>query len=288
MSMPKPFFSIIIPTYNRGWIISKTIEQIRSQSFNDWELIVIDDGSTDNTKEIIEKIAFGDNRINYIYQKNARQSAARQNGINRAAGKWVTYIDSDDEPYPYYLETAYKYFLHHSDVWYAFAYNDRTLELHDEQHKLITDIKEQATDLPLEEITLQSYSHWQIKPCGTGIFHRRDILDDIQWDTTFKLFEDIDFVFQLGLKYPNHFGFIPTPLFHQRQVFGNDGICAGASYSDWADGFEKLFKKYENTWLMEGQKWYPGKVESYREKQNLFNQGLIPSACQRHFPEYFK
>ena len=282
-----PYFSIIIPTYNRAWILGKTLQQIQSQSFTDWELIVVDDGSTDTTKELVLQFSRQDTRIKYIYQPNARQAAARQKGLENATGTWVTYIDSDDEIYPTYLQTAHEYFLKHPQVFYAFAYCDRTLELHNKNHVLLASISKPSTNLPLDLITLQSYAHWLIKPCGTGIFHRRDSAHNIAWDTNFKLLEDIDFVFQFGLKYPKEFGFITQPLFHQRQVFGNDGACSSASYGDWAEGFEKIFKKYEHTWLMEGQAWYPSKVEKYREKQKLFEQGLLPPAYQRYFPDYF-
>lgn len=282
-----PFFSVVIPTYNRGWIIGKTIQQIQKQSFTDWELIIVDDGSADNTKKIVRQFCEQDERIRYIYQSNARQAAARQKGLDNAIGTWVTYIDSDEEIYSDYLQTAYNYFTDHPQILYAFAYCNRTLELHDKNHNLLTSIDDPATHLPLDSISLQSYAHWLIKPCGTGIFHRRNSVDNIAWDTTFRLLEDIDFVFQFGLKYPKQFGFIQKPLFHQRQVFGNDGVCSGVSYGDWADGFEKIFKKYERTWLMEGQSWYPSKVEKYREKQKLFEQGLLPPAYQRYFPEYF-
>lgn len=282
-----PYFSIIIPTYNRGWILGKTIQQIQNQSFTNWELIVVDDGSTDNTRETVLQFAEQDKRIKYIYQTNARQAAARQKGLENTNGTWITYMDSDDEIYPDYLQTAYTYFAGHPQILYAFAYCDRTLELHDKNHNLLTAIDDPATKLPLDSITLQSYAHWLIKPCGTGIFQHKDTIPDAAWDTSFKLIEDIDFIFQLGLKYPKQFGFIQKPLFHQRQVFGNDGLCSNASYNDWADAFEKIFKKYEHTWLMEGQSWYPSKVKKYREKQKLFEQGLLPPAYQRYFPDYF-
>ena len=65
----KPFFSIIIPTYNRAQIITKTIESVINQNFKDWELIIIDDGSTDNTSKIINAILLEEPRIKYFFQK---------------------------------------------------------------------------------------------------------------------------------------------------------------------------------------------------------------------------
>ena len=73
------FFSIIIPTYDRASFITKTINSVLSSEFTDFEIIVVDDGSTDNTSEIVSAIQ--DNRIKYIYQENKERGAARNNGI---------------------------------------------------------------------------------------------------------------------------------------------------------------------------------------------------------------
>ena len=92
-----PFFSIIIPTYNRAAFITKAIKSVLEQTYNDWELIIIDDGSTDNTKDVIKQ--FEDVRINYFFQKNQERSSARNNGIKKSKGKYICFLDSDD----YYL-----------------------------------------------------------------------------------------------------------------------------------------------------------------------------------------
>jgi len=97
--MKYPLFSIILPTYNRASFISKAIESVVSQIYDNWELIIVDDGSTDNTKEIV--LSFYDDRINYIYQENKERSAARNNGIRNAKGEYICFLDSDD----YYHKT---------------------------------------------------------------------------------------------------------------------------------------------------------------------------------------
>lgn len=87
-------FSIIIPTYNRAVFLPKAIESVLAQTYNDWELIIVDDGSTDNTKDVVAQ--YSDSRIRYIYQDNAERSAARNNGIARASGDYVCFMDSDN------------------------------------------------------------------------------------------------------------------------------------------------------------------------------------------------
>lgn len=94
--MKTPFFSIITPTYNRAHMLSKTIDSVLEQTFTDWELILVDDGSTDHTKELVERFIQKDSRINYIYQENSERSAARNNGIKKAKGQYICFLDSDD------------------------------------------------------------------------------------------------------------------------------------------------------------------------------------------------
>jgi len=104
----KPFFSVIIPTYNRAHLIPKAIESVLQQSFSDWELLVIDDGSTDNTQNVV--LEYSDKRLKYIHQKNAERSAARNTGIENSDGKYLCFLDSDD----YYLSNRLE--LLHSEI----------------------------------------------------------------------------------------------------------------------------------------------------------------------------
>lgn len=91
--------SIIIPLYNKATSIKRTIHSVLSQSYTDFELIIINDGSTDNSAEIVNK-QFYDKRIRYIYQDNAGVSSARNRGIKEAIGEWILFLDADDILYP--------------------------------------------------------------------------------------------------------------------------------------------------------------------------------------------
>ena len=99
-----PFFTIIIPTYNRANMLSKALDSVAAQSLTDWECVVVDDGSTDNTKELLNEYIARDNRFRYIYQENAERSAARNNGIRNAKGEYICFLDSDDEYLAHNLE----------------------------------------------------------------------------------------------------------------------------------------------------------------------------------------
>ncbi len=89
-----PIITVIIPTFNRERFVVKALDSVLQQSFRDYEIVVIDDGSTDDTRKVLEPYA---NRIRYIYQDNSGVSSARNAGIKAARGEWVAFLDSDDE-----------------------------------------------------------------------------------------------------------------------------------------------------------------------------------------------
>ena len=90
-----PYFTIIIPSFNRAHIIIKSIQSVLEQSFEDFELIIVDDGSTDDTRELVKKYLFN-KQIKYIYQNNAGVCAARNAGARLAEGNYLIFLDSDD------------------------------------------------------------------------------------------------------------------------------------------------------------------------------------------------
>ena len=100
-----PVFSVIVPTYNRSSLLKIGIESVLAQDFPDFELLVIDDGSTDDTKEVVAQ--FTDKRLRYIYQENQERSVARNNGIHLAKAKYICFLDDDDYYLPNYLSTFY-------------------------------------------------------------------------------------------------------------------------------------------------------------------------------------
>ncbi|MFN5318241.1 MAG: glycosyltransferase family 2 protein [Bacteroidia bacterium] len=105
--MEQPFFSVIIPAYNRASILPETIESIKTQSFHSWEIIVVDDGSKDNTRAVVESLMQADARIKYIYQNNAERSAARNNGARNAQGRYLFFLDSDDGFEPHHMHEVH-------------------------------------------------------------------------------------------------------------------------------------------------------------------------------------
>jgi len=93
-----PTVSVIIPTYNRAHLVGRSIQSVLNQTYQDFEIIIVDDGSTDNTENIIKEFQKKDERIEYIkHNKNRGGSAARNTGIKAARGEYIAFLDSDDE-----------------------------------------------------------------------------------------------------------------------------------------------------------------------------------------------
>jgi glycosyltransferase involved in cell wall biosynthesis len=108
-----PMVSVIIPTYNRGWIVKEAIDTVLEQDFDDYELIVVDDGSDDNTPAILK--AYG-KKITVLHQPNKGVSAARNHGIAAASGRLIAFLDSDDLWLPRKLSAQVKFFKDHPDA----------------------------------------------------------------------------------------------------------------------------------------------------------------------------
>ena len=101
--MTNPFFSIIIPCYNRGSFLERTLSSVFNQKFGDFEVLIIDDGSKDDTARVVKGLQEKDPRIVYHYKENGERGAARNFGIRNSKGKFLIFFDSDDEMLPGYL-----------------------------------------------------------------------------------------------------------------------------------------------------------------------------------------
>jgi glycosyltransferase involved in cell wall biosynthesis len=102
-----PFFSVIIPTYNRAALVREAIQSVLDQTFGNFELIIVDDHSTDNTEDIVQ--GYSDKRISYVLNDHKKgPGGARNAGLSRSRGKWVAFLDSDDVWLPKKLELVYK------------------------------------------------------------------------------------------------------------------------------------------------------------------------------------
>lgn len=107
LSNNNPFFSIIIPTYNRGERLKDTIQSALNQRYKDYEIIIVDDGGTDETHQIVQ--SFSSNKIHYFWKENGERGAARNFGILKSSGNYITFLDSDDIIFSNHLSEAFDF-----------------------------------------------------------------------------------------------------------------------------------------------------------------------------------
>lgn len=125
-----PRVSVVIPTYNRGHYLRETLDSVFYQTYRDIEIIVVDDGSTENTPEFIKEYL---DRIIYIYKENGGQGSARNVGINRAKGEYIAFLDSDDLWLPQKIKIQVEYMDKHPEYGMIFS----KCEFIDEMNKVI-------------------------------------------------------------------------------------------------------------------------------------------------------
>ncbi len=181
----QPLVSVVIPSYNQASFLAENLASILTQSYRNLEVIFIDDGSTDNTKEIITKI--NDERLKYVYQTNSERAVARSHGIKLATGKYVCLVDSDDIWYKNKVEQQVKVMENDPELVLCYASVDRI----DEHSKKIKTAKRQQQGS-------SGYVYFDLLkrnfiPSVTPMI-RKDILDEVgDQNTKFIPYEDWDF-----------------------------------------------------------------------------------------------
>jgi len=247
--------SIIIPTYNRGWIIKEAIESVLAQDFIDFELIVVDDGSTDNTSEILDSYR---EDITVFRQNNKGVSAARNRGLSEASGRFIAFLDSDDLWLPKKLSRQVDFFNSNPDALICqteelWVRNNMRINPKKRHKKLSGMIFERSLALCL------------ISPSAVMI--RRSLFDEIGvFDETLPVCEDYDLWLRISCRYPVYL--IDTPFIIKR-----GGHSDQLSASSGLDKFRiKAIKKIiESNLLSKTQ--YKAAVKTLKEKCTIYASG---------------
>lgn len=202
----QPMFSIIIPAYNNEKYVGKCIESVLSQTFTDFELIVVNDGSTDKTYEIIKKYALKDSRIRVIDKKNGGVSSARNIALDNATGKYLLFLDSDD-----WYESCYCHdlseILSHNNADIIFA----TQFIREEEDVIeIGKISIMYPDSIIDMLnSISPYSF--AMTCVKKSFWR----DDLRFNEKLHYHEDGEMLIRLLMERPQIF-YYEKPSFHYR------------------------------------------------------------------------
>ncbi len=186
--------SVIIPTYNYAYFIAEAVESVLAQTFPVFETIVVDDGSNDNTEEVIAK--FGD-KVKYIKQRNGGVCAARNNGVKSASGDFIAFLDADDVWLPEKIEKQMAKFdeddqigLVHCGMREFDTENGETMRLHLEGEEGWVADELLLFDKPVV-----------IGPGGTIIVSRKAFEAVGGFDTNLKVGEDWDFCYRIARKF---------------------------------------------------------------------------------------
>jgi len=197
--MPKinilaPKISVIIPTYNRDRFIKEAIDSVLIQDFQDYEIIVIDDGSTDNTKEIVKSLK--NKKIRYFFQKNQGRSKARNRAIKLARGQYLAFLDSDDVFLPGKLTKQVKCLDEHPKIGMVYA---SALTMDENGRKLRKKYRATSSGLIYKEVAF-TIPLLIILPT---VMVRKGIIDRMGgFDERMHSFEDVDLWRRLSKKFP--------------------------------------------------------------------------------------
>lgn len=188
--------SVIIPTYNRGDRISSSIESVLHQTYTDLELWIVDDGSNDNTKEVVEKYMQSDDRVHYIYQENKGACVARNLGITMAKGDYIAFQDSDDawhiDKLEKQLNALQKY---HANV--CFCQMDR-YNYHESAAKIYPDLP--GGVIPTAQLLEKSLVSTQTIVAERQVFQSHTFDENVKamqdWDWVIRVAQDNVFCFE--------------------------------------------------------------------------------------------
>jgi len=232
-----PGVSVVIATFNRANFLSETIDSILAQSFQDFELIVVDDGSSDNTREVVERYG---SRVQYLHQPNRGPSAARNFGVAHARAPWIAFQDSDDLSLPDHLESLYIYAQKFPACAVVFG-NGGYLEGPEHNRRTIIPPKKSKR---LEErgVGLADLFEKSIMRLQASMIARTAYESVGGMDESLRICHDLDLFFRLFMSYS--VGYLDRVLFLYRKHEGNITRDDELRLTENIKVIEKLFHDY--------------------------------------------
>lgn len=235
-----PSVSVVIATYNRARFLPETIGSILQQRFRDFELIVVDDGSTDETRQVLQ--SYGD-QIRFFYQENRGPAAARNLGIRNARGRWISIQDSDDLSTADHLETLFGFAEKHPDYGMVFAngaylggpeHNRDTIIPPNKSHRLAQD-----------GVRLVDLFDKSIVRLQAALLSKKCFQDIGGHDESLRICMDLDLAFRIFMRYP--VAYLDKVVFLYRKHEGNIGRNQGLRLVENIRVIEKLVREFPQT-----------------------------------------
>ena len=248
------FFSIIIPVYNAEKTLERCLNSIRAQSFDDYEVLLIDDGSEDGSFAICRALAERDARFKAMHKENRGPSAARNEGLKRVRGRYVCFIDSDDFAAPDYLESLYWKIKESSPDILFFGYHltDR------EGNILETRIPPSETEgrsLPAVLSKRDLFGYTWIKCFSRGCIGESRFPEDM------TLFEDEVFTCSV-LEKTDRAAVLPKAVYYY--VCNNESMLTGRTYNNYCELSDRVYAAWESLGrkLPEGKRFLQEKANA--------------------------
>lgn len=258
-------FSIILPTYNRAYVLWRAILSVISQTYPFWELIIIDDASKDQTDKLVSQ--FTDPRIKYFkLKKNKGPAGARNFGLSKAKNEYIAYLDSDNKWHEEFLETAVKTFKKFPEKKVCFCKKN---------YRLILQGTKKGKQVFLRDEFTNHRKHFDLKRLwqrkfiiDTNTFvHKRDILTKVgKWDAALDFWEDFEFLLRISKKYPDGFIYINRALVDYEQII--DLQEKDKVFEKWQKAEKLIYQKHKDHPLMQEQNWYPPNI-GYKSTENV-------------------
>lgn len=178
--------SVIIPLYNKSAAVERSVQSVLTQSFSDFELIIVDDGSTDDSLDIVKRIQ--DDRIVIIEQENGGPSKARNTGVHHAKGEWIVFLDADDELLPDALRHLYEVSIQYprADIIDG-AYKIRSGNVEKLHGRCDGEVKD----------NYKSFFYRDILPRTGNALFRRILLQKYPYDVRIRRYEDVEFIMRM-------------------------------------------------------------------------------------------
>ncbi len=242
-----PAVSVVIATYNRAKFITDTLDSILGQSFSDFEIIVVDDGSTDNTREVLTPY---ESRIHYIHQNNRGPSAARNLGVQRAQGSWISVQDSDDLCTSNHLSTLYGFAQKHCDFGMVFANGAYLAGPEHHRNTIIPAAKSRR--LAQQGVTVHDLFDKSIVRLQAALIskHAYEVVGG--HDESLRICMDLDLSFRLLMNFP--IAYLDQVVFLYRKHEGNIGRNEELRLTENIRVIEALVRDFSNVTPMLGQR----------------------------------
>lgn len=268
--MERPLISVVMPAYNAGRFIQHSIESVLNQTYSNWELIIIDDGSIDDTRDKIEKFLKTDSRVSYYYQENGKAGKARNLGVKHSKGGLIAFLDSDDLWLPDKLHICVEDFLtNEQDLLYTNSY---VFEKEDSLDRI--------SELPHMHVASASFSG----ESGLRTFLYKNLIPTLTVLVTKEAFETVK-GFPEGIKIAEDYrlwlkmlaeGYvlrgISTPLslyrVHDQSTTGNDKISLFETIH-MLKGFMQEYPSFKKKYKPQIINWFARYVNEASDKKSI-------------------